>query len=1447
MSNYVDLQRQFHSINQEELEDAEQLASLSAHGYGQSIDWTELQKYSRVVILATAGSGKTTEMEAHAERIVDEGRAAFFIPLDSLDKESLESILGPAQLHLLAHWMEQADTPAWFFLDSVDELKLTSGKLDRALRRLANALGSEADRARIIISSRPSDWRYDQDMDRFMKHLPLPAAPQLSSLVDPEGYFLDAIRQGGGQNLQEDATVECDNPLCEEVKTVLLLPLNHDQVHQYVEHYGIDCPKEFIDEIEHQNAWTFANRPLDLSNLISIWQQQKKLGTRSEQHESMIELKLQDDPDRQDNNVLTPDQARNGVELLAWAMTQTRMRTLLSPDHMIGMGDGESSLNPASILPDWTPRERQSLLRQAIFDPATYGRLRFHHRSTQDYLAACHLRKLRSNGLSVGTLLNLLLAKIYNETVVLPSMRDITAWLSLWIDQVRNAVLEVEPELLTSRGDPQSLGLDARKQVITAFADAYSDGGWRGINIPLDEVRRICHPDLELHIRATWCRGKDNPDVREFLLELFWQGRINACTDLACAIAMDPVMDIHCRVIATKGLAACDSAEHCRIVIQSMLDQPENWPQTVIQGAVYDLYPGHMETQELIRLVERSPQTRFSSEGYGWVMRRIAEDIDPHSEQAIELRNSLSEVLVEHCNEESTAYQILGAFNDLSPALTILCAKQLAVAPKNGLSEIANACAIASRFVEYDSMSKRELQALQPHLNSSELRPLLFWAELKLLDDLFTARDDWERFYQTYNHGLIGELTSPDRTWLKAALSDINGSSLRPVALAALIANKPTTEIDVDSLRNMIGDNNLLNQMLSDYLAPQLSSPSSEAALQRIEQQKIDRRNAEDIRVQDWRDWRQATLLNPASAFASARREQTVANLYYWLRSVNSDRNSYNVWSKEALINAFGVDTADRAESAFYELWRETHPVLWSERQDAERGSIYLNWTRGFCGIAAEAAHPGWAANLSDDEVRVATTYATLELNGLALFVYDLVAAHPTVVETTIGNELSVQLGMGHRFSHLPLLQDISHSQPTLMILVLPRLLEGLYRIPEEMNEEVAQFWGQHLRQLIGIVCKVAEGDNRMLAAAECARRHRVDSDGPLTTAWLRYLFQLDIEQAIHLLKERLLALSSELATAEAIAIFATLFGGHGESALDSQELRKNIPMLGELIRIAYTYIRREDDEHHAGAYSPKPRDDAESARSHLLNTLLETPGIEARDLILSLATEEGFAHFPDRLRHLARERAAQDAERPAWSISQVIELEQRHHILPSDRDSLFAAMMDNLSDLQHEISTHDFSNINVIRSIDNEEDMQLTVALRLENIANGAYIIAREEEVVNRKRTDIRLLAREGSAKAVIEIKHTAKGWSANDLVVALRDQLVGQYLPHNDCKAGCLLLTLHKPKRRWKHPVTQEWMYFSDLLSYLGDVAKELEEESNYTMRLSVFGLDLTGGNSC
>ena len=283
-----------------------------------------------------------------------------------------------------------AGRPAWFFLDAVDELKLTEGKLDRALNRLSRAIDGHLDRARIIISCRPSDWRSGSDLNTVQHRLPVPEVRRESPSGHPRkcSSTRSGMRHGGQSHVSPK---EEEIPNQETVRTVAMLPMNDGQIKLFAEWCGMSDPAAFLAEIARQDAWIFARRPLDLTDLIEVWSSSGRLGTRAEQHEANVAAKLKDDPERPDRGVLADTKARLGAERLALALALTRTRTIRSPDQALDRRRADGVLDAATILPDWTPAERQALLRRALFDPATYGCVRFHHRSVQEYLAAQRL------------------------------------------------------------------------------------------------------------------------------------------------------------------------------------------------------------------------------------------------------------------------------------------------------------------------------------------------------------------------------------------------------------------------------------------------------------------------------------------------------------------------------------------------------------------------------------------------------------------------------------------------------------------------------------------------------------------------------------------------------------------------------------------------------------------------------------------------------------------------------------------------------------------------------------------------------------------------------------------------------------------------------------------------------------------------------------------------
>ena len=471
-------------------------------GLGSSIGWTALLEHARVVLLAEAGAGKTTEMVEQAERLAGEGQFAFCVPLESLDREPFTGLLSRPAEEKFEAWKADGNAPGWFFLDdAVDELKLTSGKLDRALGRLSREIDSHLDRAREIVSCRPSDWRSSLDLKTMQNRLPVPERVGKIDAPPPEEVFMGALRHEPAKAVsfshQKQEDLERDT-----VRTVAMLPMSDGQIEVFAEQSGVSDAATFLAEVAQHNAWDFARRPLDLADLIANWTRWGRLGTRAEQHEANVAAKLRDNPERPDRDVLTDSQARHGAESLALALALTRRRTIRSPEQAADIHPEEGVLQAEAILPGWTEAQRQALLRRALFDPATCGRVRFHHRSVQEYLAAWRLRRLREKGMSTSALFRLLFVELYGAEVVRPSMLATAAWLALWDDAVRTELIERKPEALLSFGDPATLEVQARGHLVGAFVAKYGQGGWRGLNIPVDEVRRLSHPELaSVHAR----------------------------------------------------------------------------------------------------------------------------------------------------------------------------------------------------------------------------------------------------------------------------------------------------------------------------------------------------------------------------------------------------------------------------------------------------------------------------------------------------------------------------------------------------------------------------------------------------------------------------------------------------------------------------------------------------------------------------------------------------------------------------------------------------------------------------------------------------------------------------------------------------------------------------------------------------------------------------------
>lgn len=137
------------------------------------VTWDELLRCPRTVLLAEASSGKTTELRQACARLRHQSRHAYFLTVEDLADGSLRTALTSMEESSFEAWLAGTDR-AWFFLDSIDEARLSRKRFDAALRQLARDLGTGLVRSAVMVSCRL--WRGSADAEALDHILPVHGA-----------------------------------------------------------------------------------------------------------------------------------------------------------------------------------------------------------------------------------------------------------------------------------------------------------------------------------------------------------------------------------------------------------------------------------------------------------------------------------------------------------------------------------------------------------------------------------------------------------------------------------------------------------------------------------------------------------------------------------------------------------------------------------------------------------------------------------------------------------------------------------------------------------------------------------------------------------------------------------------------------------------------------------------------------------------------------------------------------------------------------------------------------------------------------------------------------------------------------------------------------------------------------------------------------------------------
>jgi hypothetical protein len=518
-------------------------------------------------------------------------------------------------------------------------------------------------------------------------------------------------------------------------------------------------------------------------------------------------------------------------------------------------------------------------------------------------------------------------------------------------------------------------------------------------------------------------------------------------------------------------------------------------------------------------------------------------------------------------------------------------------------------------------------------------------------------------------------------------------------------------------------------------------------------------------------------------------------------------------------------------------MWRKGRPTLRSERSPEAKNRFLVKWQFGLAAIYAEAEDPAWAKKLSESEAKLACRYAPLELNGFPSWLYGLAAEHPTAVDRTLGQELTLSLQEKQENAYSLFLQNVRHASPTVAAVFVPRIRQWLSEVAQvntEPNEKASE---QNLRQAVEILRKSGNSGDRDYLAAIATERLKGGLGVPFASVWLPTLLRLRPEAGVEVLETGLKGSAVSRLGAGA-QWFARLFDGD-DVGIDLKAPGYTAPVLLRLIRAAYEHVHVSHDANHgSGVHEVDERDRAERGRNAVLNALLATTGPEGWVAKLEMANDPLFAHFKDRAIALAEEKAAEEADNVPLKESEFLVLDKSGEAPPATTEAMFALMRDRLDDLD-DLLLQDESPREAWAVIKDEHIMRREIARALKDAAKGTYIVDQESVTADEKETDIRLRSTSSDEIGTIELK-LGDGRPGKDLFNTLKDQLLLKYMAPLKSRAGCLLVTIAR-EREWENPKTGKLIGFDELIVVLNEEAGRLSHELGGEVKIMAKGLNL------
>jgi hypothetical protein len=343
------------------------------------------------------------------------------------------------------------------------------------------------------------------------------------------------------------------------VTTVRLAPLTENQIRQLTVHHKVANANAFIAALSRTGGLFLAGRPRDLEWLAEQWNREQRFGSLWEMLDRNVWAKLQErNPALGDRDRLTPERALHAAERLAGATILCRESLIRIPDPHLDPSVDHPALDPAEVLDKWAPADIAALLRRPLFEEAPGGRVRFHHTTTQAFLAGRWLLHLLEEECPPHAVLDLMLRESYGARRPITSMREVAGWVACKDADVRRELLNVAPEWVLLGGDAEQIPVEDRAKSLRALARVYRAETRFPWIAEDSDIARLADPALDSVVQGMLKDSATSGAVGSFLLDIARVGRLPMSAEMALTFAVDATQEHRVRLAAVSAVGAAD-------------------------------------------------------------------------------------------------------------------------------------------------------------------------------------------------------------------------------------------------------------------------------------------------------------------------------------------------------------------------------------------------------------------------------------------------------------------------------------------------------------------------------------------------------------------------------------------------------------------------------------------------------------------------------------------------------------------------------------------------------------------------------------------------------------------------------------------------------------------------------------------------------------------------